>query len=89
MPTDWITVIGLVAATSVTISFLPQVIKSWRTQKTEGISLWMYILFVFGVLLWLVYGLLVKDLPIILGNSVTFILAGSVLLLKIKYRNRD
>ena len=81
-----ITLIGLTAAVLTTISFLPQVIKSWKFKKTEGISLVMYILFCSGILTWLIYGLLIKDLPLIIANFITLILSSSILFLKIKYK---
>lgn len=82
----WITVIGIVAAILVNIAFLPQVIKSWKTKKTEDISLIMYIVYITGVVLWLIYGLVIKNLPIILSDSIGLLLVLSVLYLKIKYR---
>lgn len=81
-----ITIIGLVAAALTTISTLPQAIKSWKTKKTGDLSLLMYSFFSFGVLLWLIYGISIGDLPLILANTVTFILASFVLVLKIKYK---
>jgi MtN3 and saliva related transmembrane protein len=79
----WITIIGLLAATCTTIAFLPQVIKTVKTKETKDISLLMYIILTTGILLWVVYGLLTMDLPIILANSITFVLALIVLMLKI------
>ena len=79
-------VIGLSAAALTTIAFLPQVIRSWRTRDTHAISLPMYSIFTLGIALWLVYGVLLHDLPITLANSVTLLLALTVLMLKIRYR---
>ncbi|MCK4734791.1 MAG: SemiSWEET transporter [Methanophagales archaeon] len=79
----WITIIGLLAAMCTTIAFLPQVIKTVKTKETKDISRLMYIILTTGILLWVVYGLLTMDLPIILANSITFILALIVLMLKI------
>ncbi len=75
--------IGIVAACLTTISFLPQVILVLRTQNTQGISLGMYIAFVLGVVLWLVYGILRQDVAIMLANGLTVCLAGIVLYYKI------
>ena len=82
---NWIIIIGLLAATCTTLSFLPQVIKIVKTKKTSDISLLMYVVLTTGILLWVMYGLLTIDLPIILANSITFILALIVLILKIKH----
>jgi len=80
----WVTAIGAVAATLATISFLPQVLKSWKTRHTKDISFWMYLLFVLGIMLWILYGFLRRDMPVLIGNVVTLVLAGSILILKIK-----
>jgi MtN3 and saliva related transmembrane protein len=81
---EWITIIGIVAAVCTTGSFVPQVIKTIRTKDTKGISLLMYSFFSAGVLLWLVYGIVKIDWPIIVANIVTISLASVVLVLKIK-----
>ncbi|MCR4303929.1 MAG: SemiSWEET transporter [Gallionella sp.] len=80
--TDWI---GSAAATLTTTAFIPQALKVWRTRHTADISLDMYILFTLGVALWLAYGILLESWPIIIANSVTLLLAGSVLTMKIKF----
>jgi MtN3 and saliva related transmembrane protein len=82
---DWVTLLGLVAATCTTIAFLPQVIKTVRTKHTEDISLLMYCILTFGLVLWLIYGLLIGNLPIIAANSVILAFALVILILKIKY----
>jgi MtN3 and saliva related transmembrane protein len=68
-------IIGSIAACATTISFLPQAKKVITTRDTRSISLWMYLLFSIGVALWLVYGILKRDPPIIVANGVTFLLA--------------
>jgi MtN3 and saliva related transmembrane protein len=80
----YVTVIGLMAGILTTLSFLPQVIKSWKTRKTRDISSIAYSLLTIGIFLWLVYGLLLEDLPLILANGIAFVLASSILLLKIR-----
>jgi MtN3 and saliva related transmembrane protein len=80
-----ITLIGLLAATGTTVSFLPQAIKIFQTKETKGISLSMYLIFTTGVLLWLIYGILKADLPIIISNGITFVLAGSIIYFKLKH----
>lgn len=82
---NWVTVLGLIAGFCTSVALLPQAIKSWKTQKTKDVSLSMCVVLVIGVLLWLNYGLLIKDLPVILANSITFILALSVLFFKIRH----
>jgi len=77
-------IIGVFAAIMTTSSFLPQAIKIFRTGETEGISLVMYILFVFGVSGWLTYGVLIGSLPIICSNSITLVSASTILFLKVR-----
>lgn len=86
MQFNLINIIGLLAAILTTISFLPQVIKILKTKHTKDISLLMYIVFTAGVLLWLIYGILLKEPPIIIGNGITFILVMIVLFFKIRYK---
>jgi len=81
-----ITIIGLMAGTLTTISFLPQAIKTWRSKSAKDISLAMFLSFCFGVILWIIYGFFMNDLPVLLTNSVTLILAGSILFFKLKYK---
>lgn len=71
-------IIGNIAAALTTLSFLPQAVKTIRTKDTGGLSLPMYFLFVTGVTLWLIYGILNNQMPIILGNLVTLVLAGII-----------
>jgi len=78
--------IGLAAGGLTTIAFLPQVIKCWRTRSTHDISLIMFLVLVTGVLLWLIYGLLTNDLPLIAANAVTLALAGAILIFKLRYK---
>ena len=65
--------IGFFAALCTTIAFLPQALKVWKTKSTKDISLYMFIIFTIGVFSWLVYGIIISDLPIILANVVTLI----------------
>lgn len=80
------TLIGILAGSCTTLAFLPQAIKAWRSRSTRDLSLSMFLIFVAGVLLWLTYGLMIGDLPVILANGMTLLLAGSILLCKLIYR---
>lgn len=74
--------VGFLAAFCTTISFIPQAVKVIRTRDTQSISLWMYIIFTFGVLCWLIYGILLGNRPMMIANSVTLILSGTILVMK-------
>ncbi|MGB5592939.1 MAG: SemiSWEET transporter [Crocosphaera sp.] len=81
-----ITWIGLLAGALTTISFFPQMLKTWKTRSTKDISLEMFLLFCTGVFLWIIYGFFLDDIPVIMTNIATFILAFPILVLKLKYK---
>lgn len=81
--------IGYTAAALTTISFVPQVWMTWRSRDVSGISLGMYSLFTVGIALWLVYGVLQGAWPLILANGVTLALALCILMMKLRYGQRD
>lgn len=81
--------IGYFAAFLTTFSFVPQAYQSWKTRDLSGISLTMYSLFSLGVAAWLVYGVLIASWPVIIANSITLLLACSVVWLKLKHSHRD
>jgi MtN3 and saliva related transmembrane protein len=78
--------IGFIAAFLTTTAFIPQVIQVFKTKDTSSISLVMYIMMISGVFLWMTHGLIIGDWPLIIANLITFVLAGSVLVLKIRYK---
>ena len=78
--------IGYLAAAGTTLAFVPQVAQVWRTRSARDISLAMYLLFMAGVALWIVYGLRIHSLPVVLANAVTLALACAVLVAKLRYR---
>jgi MtN3 and saliva related transmembrane protein len=85
---DNIQLVGLVAGTLTTAAFFPQVIKTWKTRSAKDLSLGMFLLFCLGVALWLVYGLMVKDVPVIAANLITLMLAATLLVFKLRWRNQ-
>ncbi|OGZ60325.1 MAG: hypothetical protein A3F94_00815 [Candidatus Spechtbacteria bacterium RIFCSPLOWO2_12_FULL_38_22] len=82
---NFVTVIGLVAGGLTTFAMLPQLIKILKTKSTKDISLLLFIMAFLGVILWLVYGFLINDVPVMVGNGISLLLVGSVLILKLKY----
>ncbi|MGB8517497.1 MAG: SemiSWEET transporter [Gallionella sp.] len=76
---------GTLAAAFTTVSFVPQVWQVWRSKHTKDISLGMYVFFTVGVALWLVYGIQLMSWPIIIANGITLLLAGMVLMMKLKF----
>ena len=83
---DFVTAIGLIAGTLTTVSFLPQVIRVWKTHSTKDLSLVMFLLFSAGVVMWLIYGIYLGQLPVIIANAVTLVLAIIILIFKFIYK---
>jgi MtN3 and saliva related transmembrane protein len=83
---DFLTLIGLAAATLTTTAFLPQMFQIWRTKSAKDVSFVMLITFIIGIFLWLIYGIYLQALPIIVANSLTLFFNLIILWLKIKYR---
>ncbi|HHE5699488.1 TPA: SemiSWEET transporter [Citrobacter amalonaticus] len=81
---EWISLIGYLAACLTTLSFLPQAIKVITTRNTQGISGLMYVMFVCGLVMWLIYGLLIEDTAVSMANFLTLVFALPILV--IKYR---
>ena len=78
--------VGLGAGLLTTCAFVPQVLKIWRTKSAKDISLRTYIAFSLGVAMWLVYGILKQEPPIILWNAVTLVLAIAIVAMKLRFR---
>lgn len=77
---DWI---GYAAAALTTSSFVPQALLTLRTRDVSGISVGMYAAFTLGVALWLVYGLVLRAWPVVIANTLTVVLAATILVTKI------
>lgn len=79
-------ILGFLAAIFTTVAFFPQVIKVYKTKDTKSISLSMYVVFTFGVLLWFIYGFYLNSLPMIFANGVTLLSSFYILLMKMKHK---
>lgn len=77
-------IVGVGAAILTTASFVPQAVKVVRTRETAAISLAMYALFTAGIALWGVYGVMTWQWAIIIANAITFVLAATILAIKVK-----
>lgn len=82
MNLEWM---GYVAATLTTLAFVPQAIKIIRTRDTGSISLGMYIVFTVGIMFWFGYGIALDSWPMIVSNAITFVLAATILGLKLRH----
>jgi MtN3 and saliva related transmembrane protein len=82
---DTTIMVGYIAGTLTTVSFVPQVVRSWRLRETKDISLLMIFLFAIGDFLWMLYGIWTGSAPIIVANLVTFGLVLFLLGMKLRY----
>ena len=78
------TMLGLVAGAITSVGFIPQLIRGFRTKKLDDISYFMPIVLAVGMVLWLVYGVMLAELPIIAANA--FGASCSVVLIMMKYK---
>lgn len=78
--------VALIAGSLTTIAFVPQVLHAWQRQSVEDLSLGMLLTFNTGVAFWIAYGVMAREVPIVLTNGVTLLLA--LLLLGMKLRSR-
>ncbi|MHC5747009.1 MAG: SemiSWEET family sugar transporter [Nostoc sp.] len=85
MEIDFTTILGLVAGVLTTLAYLPQLIKTWQSKSANDLSWSMLIILCVGIILWLIYGFSVHDIPLIAANIVTLLIASVILVLKIRY----
>ena len=76
---------GYLAGFLTVVSFLPQVIRTWRSRKTGDLSLGMFSLLVTASTLWIIYGIIIKDWPVILTNIGMVLLNGSIGVAKLRF----
>ena len=84
---EGIEILGMAAGTISSVTFLPQVIKTWQTKSAKDISLWMFLLVTLSVIMWLVYGIFKESIPIIYTNSAVLLM--SMIMLYFKWKFRD
>jgi MtN3 and saliva related transmembrane protein len=80
--------LGLLAGACTSSAVLPQLIKTWRTKKADEISLGMFVIFTSGLIMWLIYGISKSDIPVIAANSLALVLYGTMLFLKLRFREK-
>ena len=81
-----IQLLGLMAGSLTTAAFVPQVLKTWKSRSAKDLSLGMFSLFCLGVIMWLIYGFAVNDIPVIAANVVTLLLASTLLFFKLRFK---
>jgi MtN3 and saliva related transmembrane protein len=83
------TAVGLAAGFLTTIAFVPQVLQIWRTRSAKDVSLPAFLAFTLGVALWTVYGYMNQELPIVIWNAVTLVLAIAIVVMKLRFRGAE
>jgi MtN3 and saliva related transmembrane protein len=84
---NFVEILGLAAAAFTTAANIPQAIKMIKTRSTKSISAVTYAMLFTGLVLWLIYGIYLKDLPLILANSISALVSGIILVMKLTARN--
>jgi MtN3 and saliva related transmembrane protein len=78
--------VGYVAAFFTTFALFPQIIRIWRLKEARDISLFLPLMSSIGSVLWLIYGIMIDEMPVIIANSVSLLFALTVLFVTLKYR---
>lgn len=86
---DWTSILGLVAGICTTAAVVPQLLKAWKTKEVDDVSPGMFFVLITGLALWVVYGVIKNDFPIIATNGVAFLLNSLMLFLLFRYKDRD
>ncbi len=86
MPFTWI---GYAAGTLTTICFVPQVLHVWKTKRADDLHIGTLVSFTIGIILWLIYGIATRQMPVILANVATLALQCAIIYLKLRYANTE
>ena len=86
---NFVSLVGFAAGTLCTLAYLPQALHSFRTKSVSDISLVMLVSLNIGLLLWVAYGVMIRSLPLILPNAITFFLAFPLLVMKLRFQDGD
>ena len=81
--------LGMLAGALTTFAAVPQLLKTWNTRHARDLSLWQLVILITGIALWLWYGLMVKDKPLILANAFSLVCYLGLLVLKIHFDRAD
>jgi MtN3 and saliva related transmembrane protein len=84
-----IQIVGFIAGFLTVVSFLPQVIQAWKTKRVKDVSFWMIAILMTAAATWIAYGIMEKDMPVIVTNVASFILQSAIMTAKIKFKNEQ
>ncbi len=85
---NFVSLVGFAAGTLCTLAYLPQALHSFRTKSVSDISLLMLVSLNIGLLLWVAYGVMIRSLPLVLPNAITFFLAFPLLVMKLRFQHQ-
>lgn len=86
---EWIQILGIVAGICTSASLVPQVVKVWKEKEAEDVSLIMLVVLLTGLILWVVYGFMKQDLPIIATNIFSVLVNVTLIVLRIRYAGKE
>lgn len=81
---DWRTILGFAAGGLTTLSYIPQVLKTWKSKSTHDISAGMFITLTAGLFLWVLYGISINSVPVIVTNIISVVLGLTIVFFKFK-----
>mgnify|MGYP001322984474 FL=1 len=81
-------ILGYAAGAVTAITFLPQVVKTWKEKSAKDISLYMFLIAFVNEIMWLVWGLMIDNMVVILTNAVMLVMSGIMIGLKLKYNHK-
>jgi MtN3 and saliva related transmembrane protein len=85
---DWIEVFGFTAGVVTAIGMMPQLVKTIKTKKVDELSIQMFLIYLLGFGMWISYGIIQEDLPIVVTNSFSVTLTVVMICLKIRFTKR-
>ena len=83
------TVIGTIAGILTSLAAIPQVIKTLKSRHVRDISIWQPLLVTIGVALWMIYGILIRDLPLIIANIIPLVCNAVLTGMKMRYSKNE
>lgn len=86
---DSVEIVGFLAGFIMVFSFLPQLIKTYKTKRTQDISIFMLILQIICISLWMTYGLLINSQSLIITNAISLVIVVSIFIMKIKFDKKE
>lgn len=84
----WVELIGYIAGILTLVNMLPQFLKSYKTKKVDDVSFLMVLTYALSMVLWVIYAYFINSKPIMITNSIAFVISSAQLVLMTKYKKR-